>query len=67
MLDEQGGGRRGNPRQIVVLGDPVAFVAVSFHVACQGGGVGNGVGEGLAFADHHEVKHRKGGHCMFRF
>ncbi|MNR36695.1 hypothetical protein D3C85_1546510 [compost metagenome] len=67
MLDEQGGRRRGNTRQVVVLGDPVAFVTVGFHVSRKSCGFIKRVGEGFSFTDHHEVKHRKGCHCIFRF
>jgi hypothetical protein len=40
----------------MMLGDPVALIAMLFDVARQHAGIGERICKGLAFTYHHQVK-----------
>ena len=60
MADQHRGGGAGDAGHVVVFGHPVAGEAERLGALGGGEGNGEGVGDAAAFADGHEVEHRKG-------
>ena len=58
MPDEDRGGRAGNARHAVVLGQPVALVAPLFGVLGQAQGVAKGLRGIAALQDGGEIENR---------